>query len=440
MKPLTPFLLALLAVVLVSQFAGIGAVSATGSYDYKVSSSQVLNSAGSSVYTGSSFTTALNWAVGHANTVTYVPAGTYTLTANVYFAAGTTLFGDGNATVFTSSSVCSLDVIDVSNVAMSSFQFTGSVRVVVWADSGQTISNFDFANVNGNAVNSAPAYAFWVYSGSNAIIDGITYTDCSVRSSGTYGWCMNGAGSGMGPYNNLIENVQWTGCQAIGCGQVTHCNDWVPGFDLAEMTNVRNFVLTNCEADYSEEAGFHFENFPSISGIQFINCVASYNGQKPSNYHNDDGTTGPEFGTGFFFDTAQEQYIAFETCSGVGNAKGLSIIDRAATTLNTVSGPIQSSIIPRTSGTTDDNLGGNDAVVLDSFSNLTGANFTNTEWLVLHWYYPAMVVGLVVILLAAYSRHFLIMLLGVALIVFAYLYMTSGGVLVGFLTGTGLNL
>ena len=68
---------------------GVQLASAASSYTYKVSNSQVLTSTGSVAYTGSSFTTALNWAVSHANSVTYVPAGTYTLTSNINFAAGT---------------------------------------------------------------------------------------------------------------------------------------------------------------------------------------------------------------------------------------------------------------------------------------------------------------------------------------------------------------
>jgi len=96
-----------------------------------------------------------HWAVSHANSVTYVPAGTYSLTSNINFAAGTSMFGDGDTTIFTSSGVCSLRVTDVSNVALSSFMMTGSVRVSVWADSSVTMSNFSFTNINGKSLAAA---------------------------------------------------------------------------------------------------------------------------------------------------------------------------------------------------------------------------------------------------------------------------------------------
>ena len=294
-------------------FGGVQLASAASSYTYKVSNSQVLTATGSVAYTGSSFTTALNWAVNHANTVTYVPSGTYTLTANINFAAGTTMFGDGDTTIFTASGVCSLRITDVSNVALSSFKIISNVRVAVWADNNAVMSGLSFTNINGNALAAGVDYGFWVYTGTNAIINGLTFTNCAITGSAAYGFCLNGNGQ---QNNNLIENVQFTNCKAIDCGRYSRCNDWVVGFDLAEGTNVKNVVLTGCEADYAFESGFHFENAPTINGISFINCVANYNGQKPANYRSNDGFVGPEFGMGFLFCTAQTPKISFQSCSG----------------------------------------------------------------------------------------------------------------------------
>jgi hypothetical protein len=68
------------------------------------------------------------------------------------------------------------------------------------------------------------------------------------------------------------------------------------------------------------------------------------------------------------------------------------------------------------------------------------SSMLTAEWITLHWYYLAMFFGVCLVLIGAFTRHLLIVLLGIVLIVFAYLYMTSGGVLVGWLTGTGLAL
>ena len=135
---------------------------------------------GSVAYTGSSFTTALNWAVNHANTVTYVPSGTYTLTPTSISLLGPSMFGDGDTTIFTASGVCSLRITDVSNVALSSFMMTGERARSVWADNSATMSNFSFTNINGNALAAGIDYGFWVYAGTNAIINGVIFTICAI--------------------------------------------------------------------------------------------------------------------------------------------------------------------------------------------------------------------------------------------------------------------
>jgi hypothetical protein len=68
------------------------------------------------------------------------------------------------------------------------------------------------------------------------------------------------------------------------------------------------------------------------------------------------------------------------------------------------------------------------------------SSMLTAEWITIHWYYLAMFFGLCLVLIGGFTRHLLIVILGIVLIVFAYLYMTSGGVLVGWLTGTGLAL
>lgn len=65
-------------------------------------------------------------------------------------------------------------------------------------------------------------------------------------------------------------------------------------------------------------------------------------------------------------------------------------------------------------------------------------NLTSMDYWVLHWYYPMMVVGFLIAAIAGYTRHWLIFILGIGIELFCYLYMMSGGVMIGWLTGTGV--
>ncbi|NLI73333.1 MAG: carboxypeptidase regulatory-like domain-containing protein, partial [Euryarchaeota archaeon] len=73
----------------------------TVTYDYVVSNNVVRSSSGTIVYTGNSFTTALQWAVKQTGKIIYVLSGTYYVTGTLSMASGSTLIGDGEAeTVF----------------------------------------------------------------------------------------------------------------------------------------------------------------------------------------------------------------------------------------------------------------------------------------------------------------------------------------------------
>jgi len=90
---------------------------------------------------------------------------------------------------------------------------------------------------------------------------------------------------------------------------------------------------------------------------------------------------------------------------------------------------------------TQDNGSGNDTTdppASDSNDTNTTAGFTTADYWVLHWYYIVGFFGVCFAMIGGFTRHWLVMLLGVVVIVFCYLYATSGGVLIGWLTGTGL--
>jgi hypothetical protein len=136
----------------------------------------------------------------------------------------------------------------------------------------------------------------------------------------------------------------------------------------------------------------------------------TYSGQPDVGAFKATTSLGTDLGDQGFF------WVSYDAVKNIGNNLLLTYMVEGSTTVN---------------NTTDlGSNGGND-------TNAT-SDFTTADYWVLHWYYPAMVLGGVVAVAAAFTRHWLIMILGAALIVFSYLYMTSAGVLLGWLTRTGL--
>ena len=311
---------------------------AAGTYNYKVSSNVVRNSAGSSVYTGASFTTALNWALSHVNTVTYVPAGTYSLTAHVYFGAGTTLIGDGDSTLFKASSSHFFYINGVSHVTLSSFKFTGHLQIYGYK-AGGTCGDWKFTNIHATALTGDMLAGFWMYVGTNGIIDGITFTHCSVTYSQTYGFLLFGNDNAYSG-NSLIKNVYFTDCEAShnGNDNIGWVNAWITGFDLVECTRVENVILTRCIANYNWCSGFHIEYGAKPKNVKLIDCVASYNGQRPN--------VPTYYGYGFRWQSFQVPGVSAINCKGVGNDEGLSMLNKYATVLNCGSTTIPTTSTP----------------------------------------------------------------------------------------------
>ena len=327
--------LASLGLVGLMLFGSVQVASASSSFTYNVSSSQVLSADGTVVYTGTSFTIALDWAVSHPNTITYIPAGHYNITGEVDISGGVTIYGDGPAkTVLTGikGAFTPMMIYNASNVNINNIGISGHLNIDCYVETGSRQSNIDIHDVIADNITSDQySGAFYVYLGDNARLDGITFTRCNVTNSNTFGFCIDGSGPSKG---SLVNDLVFDSCTAYRCG-LAGGFAWNVGFDICEATNVQNVELTNCYASYCWESGFYLENTPSETGVSFINCVSSHNGQKTSDVNNGDGTFGPQFGMGFLFDPAKIPSISFSGCSGVGNARGLSPLSPRATTLST---------------------------------------------------------------------------------------------------------
>ncbi len=313
-------------------------VSAAGAYDYKVSSNVVVDSSGRTVYSAASFTAALNWALSNINKVTYVPAGTYMITAHVYFGTGTTLKGDGDSTVFKSTSSHNFYIKGVSYVTMQSFKFTGHLQIYGYK-AGGTCGNWVFTDVHATTLTGDMNAGFWLYVGANGMIDGVKFTRCTVTYSQTYGFLLFGDDNSYSG-KSLIRNVAFTDCDAShnGGDNIGWVNAWIVGYDLVECTRVENIILTRCSANYNWCSGFHVEYGSSPKNIKLIDCVANYNGQRPK--------CPTYYGYGFRFQGFQVPGVSCINCKGVGNYEGLSMIQKTGTVLNCGSSSIPTTSTP----------------------------------------------------------------------------------------------
>gem|GEM_PF-609995 len=309
------------------------------SYDYIVQNNVVKTRSGSTAYTGSSFTAALQWAVRQPNKVTYVPAGTYSVTGTLSMASGSTLMGDGpDKTVFSFTSTnpynARIDLYNVNDVTLKSFRFTGNGQVRMVAENAivgghliQDVTAYRTSNIHEAAFNSLTLAG----GTGTAIMDGLTFIRCQALYTGCTGFLLHGDGYKapggswkMYNYNIWTKNVYLEDCVADHCGVESRFNDWVTGIDLAELTNVENVKAVRCKANYNLESGFHFEPMPVVRNVVLQDCVANNNGQKPSNYYNQETNNyGPHFGYGYFLgrvaDSGQYQLI---NCTGTGNPNG----------------------------------------------------------------------------------------------------------------------
>ena len=309
-------------------------------YDYIVSNNVVKTRSGSTAYAGSSFTAALQWAVKQTNKVTYVPAGTYSVTGTLSMASGSTLMGDGeDKTVFrftsTSPGNSRIDLYNVNGVTLKSFSFTGNgavrmvaERAIVGGHLIQDVKAFETSNIHEAAFQSLTLAG----GSGTAIMDGLTfirvkaiYTGCMGFQLHGDGWLAPGGAWQMKNYNIWTKNVYMEDVLADHCGINSRYNDWVVGIDLAELTNVENVKVVRGVATNNWEAGFHFEPMPVVRNVVLQDCVSNNNGQKPNTYYNQETNNyGPHFGVGYFLgrnaDSGQYQMI---NCEGTGNAKGL---------------------------------------------------------------------------------------------------------------------
>ncbi|MCK8517909.1 glycosyl hydrolase family 28-related protein [Methanoculleus sp. 7T] len=139
----------------------------------------------------------------------------------------------------------------------------------------------------------------------------VEFVNCKAVDTGTYGFLHNAWGTA----NKVITDVRYENCAAINCGRYGAFNQWVTGFDFAELNDIEGLRVKNCYAEGNLESGFHFEWDPEKRDCILENCISKNNGQKPY-------PTTPDFkdyfGCGYY---APRGDITFIDCYSEGNSR-----------------------------------------------------------------------------------------------------------------------
>ncbi|MDN7013311.1 hypothetical protein FGW20_09695 [Methanoculleus sp. FWC-SCC3] len=242
--------------------------------------------------------------------------GTFNCAGSVLPGSYTTLKGRGDESthlIFTNNG---LIWMKNDSIALESFRATGSGYSGKSAHMGViyiTASHMWIKDVTATADRSIQA-VFYVQSieGYDRDIEYIAFIGCVADSPGTYGFLH----SSQDTEYKVHRYVQYTDCRAIDCGRDSRFNNWVTGFDFAELNDIESLRVNRCIAEGSWESGFHLEWAPTKNDIVFSDCISRNNGQKPyPDYYDTSGEY--YFGAGYM---APRGSYTFNNCTAEGNS------------------------------------------------------------------------------------------------------------------------
>lgn len=299
-------------------------------YDFKVENNVVTKKDGSVAYTGTNFTTALQWACKQVEQISYIPKCSQNVVSPVQMYNGVHIIGDGNGVEGTLLNFTYLGsngkgrgfyANNVNDTVVESLKVGGHGTIEWWASNGSTFSGHTIKDVLFNVSNKAPwGLGTWV-SGKSVIQD-VSIENCKAIDCGCIGFGFFGdkanipepSDTGCRKTGGWIKNATFINCEATRCGIASpRYNDYVVGYDLAEGVNVENIVLDNCKADNNWMNGYHLEQWPYTKQVKFVNSQANYN-----------GTVRPGGGWGWMCrnETGVHETLFEGNTVGVGNQSG----------------------------------------------------------------------------------------------------------------------
>lgn len=200
-----------------------------------------------------------------------VKAGMYSLSGEVTMNNDTWLIGEGSGTVFDGKGLTSILIDGRSNVTIGGFTLNGDGNILV-TSSSSTPSGIIIRDVTAT-IGPGSEGAFYILA-SGYPVRNVSFVRCNAIDCCTTGFMNNAMDNG-----SWVENITYSHCKATGCGLKERYNDWVVGFDLAELVNVRNMTLQDCTSFNNWQSGFHFEKDIQIENAVLQNCISNDNGQ-----------------------------------------------------------------------------------------------------------------------------------------------------------------
>jgi hypothetical protein len=233
--------------------------------------------------------------------------GTYNITGSIHVRGGTVFSGEGaektflkltnNAHLFLSSEYTVARDFNIEGTG-----YTNSTSVWLGVLTVRA-SHCTVYRVKGTADNT-PGCVFYTLSSEDTpgtLLQDVEWNECECVDTGTYGFLHNW-------WDGQVEkrahvNMRYINCKAIRCGNANGTaskgqrNNWVTGFDFAELNDIDGLYVKGCSAEGCWESGFHMEWDPHKVNCVFEDCVSKFNGAKPT-YPNQTVNPFPGFVTG----------------------------------------------------------------------------------------------------------------------------------------------
>ncbi len=259
--------------------------------------------------------------------------GAFNCSGSLVPAATATLLGQGPDKTSLKFSRNGLLNVSEENVTLDGFHVAGSNYVNASTNTTLDLtrwhgvvtiyaSHTKIHNVTGTADASIQAVFLLLHNPNiyAPVLEDVEFVNCRAVDTGTYGFLHNA----WGTENTTIRDVRYENCAAINCGSDGAFNQWVTGFNFAELNGIEGLRVTDCLAEGNLESGFHFEWDPEKRDCVFTNCVSRNNGQKP--YPDDYLIGDPDFfGAGFYLPGGE---VALVNCRAEGNgAFGFYVIN-----------------------------------------------------------------------------------------------------------------
>jgi len=269
-------------------------------------STNTWKSEATAVCTGTTDQNIINSYLTSGATVELSP-GTYNCNGMIILQSNTTLYGQGDATIINLGPNYNgnIQISNVSNVNVGDLEIEGTLyNAAVQITSTASQSNFDIYNVECEG----PLHGGCCFSvNTSGTISNVIFSGDDANSPDGNGFMlMGGTVSNVTFYDDTVENA--------GIAS-TRANNYVTGFDLADVGTFNNIYVIDCSVNNSWESCFHMEYESPKNDVVITGCSAIGAADRNTAY---------TYGYGYLLsgDTVEYGNTASDDAGGVLNLDG----------------------------------------------------------------------------------------------------------------------